>query len=110
MNSMSYKGYQAHIEYDDDDNIFVGHLAGIRDIVSFHGVTVDELRLHFHEATDHYLAGCKARDEQPQKPYPDNLMLQISPDIHASIATAAQVQGKSVNQWVAKVLSEAACV
>ena len=48
MNSMTYNGYTARIEYDDDDGIFVGHLAGIRDIVSFHGSTVNELRGHFH--------------------------------------------------------------
>ena len=76
MNSMSYNGYTAHIEYDDDDGIFVGHLAGIRDIVSFHGSTVNELRVHFHDAVDHYLAVCAERGEQPQKPYSGNLMLR----------------------------------
>ena len=30
---MLYKGYSAHIEFDEGDRIFVGHLAGIRDIV-----------------------------------------------------------------------------
>ena len=27
-----YKGYVAHIEYDEEDRIFVGHLAGIKDM------------------------------------------------------------------------------
>ena len=45
MNSITYNGYTARIEYDDDDEIFVGHLAGIRDIVSFHGSTVNESAL-----------------------------------------------------------------
>ena len=43
MNMMKYKGYVAHIEYDEEDRIFVGHLAGIKDIVGFHGITVNEL-------------------------------------------------------------------
>ncbi len=29
MNTMTYKGYIAHIEYDDRDNIFVGRLIGL---------------------------------------------------------------------------------
>ena len=108
MNSMTYNGYTARIEYDDDDGIFVGHLAGIRDIVSFHGSTVNELRTHFREAVDHYLAVCEERGEQPQKPYSGNLMLRISPDIHAAVATASQIKGKSINQWAAEVLGKAA--
>ena len=98
----------ARIAYDDDDGIFVGHLAGIRDIVSFHGSTVNELRAHFREAVDHYLAVCEERGESPQKPYSGHLMLRINPDIHAAVATASQVQGKSINQWAAEVLGKAA--
>ena len=108
MNSMTYNGYTARIEYDDDDGIFVGHIAGIRDIVSFHGSTVNELKEYFREAVDHYLAVCEERGEQPQKPYSGNLMLRISPDIHAAVATASQVKGKSINQWAAEVLDKAA--
>ena len=42
MNAMFYKGYSARIDFDDEDRIFVGHLAGIRDIVGFHGSSVEE--------------------------------------------------------------------
>lgn len=108
MNKMTYNGYAARIEFDDEEEIFVGHLAGIRDIVSFHGVTVDELKARFHEAVDHYLAVCKERGEQPQKPYSGNLMLRIDPDIHAAVAVASKVQGKSINQWAAELFERAA--
>lgn len=40
MNSMTYKGYTARIEYDERDNIFVGRILGIRSIISFHGPRV----------------------------------------------------------------------
>ena len=56
---MKYKRYIARIEYDEDDRIFVGHLAGIKDIVGFHGSTVDELENAFHETVDNYLAICE---------------------------------------------------
>jgi predicted HicB family RNase H-like nuclease len=58
MNTMLYKGYHARIEFDDEDRIFVGHLAGIRDIVGFHGSSVAELETAFREAVDDYLAHC----------------------------------------------------
>ena len=55
MNTMKYRDYSARIEFDDEDRIFVGHLAGIQDIVGFHGSTVDELESAFHEAVDNYV-------------------------------------------------------
>lgn len=68
MNAMSYQGYTARIEYDPDDSLFVGHLAGIRDIVGFHGSSVDELESAFHEAVDDYLSMCEQLGQSPDKP------------------------------------------
>ncbi len=108
MNMMKYKGHIAHIEYDDDDHIFVGHLAGIKDIVGFHGTTVNELEIAFHESVDNYIAISEETGRAAQKPYSGKLMLRVSPDIHAAVATAAQVHGKSINQWASDILGKAA--
>ena len=58
MKTMQYKAYHARIDYDDEDKIFVGHIAGIRAIVGFHGTSVAELESAFAEAVDDYLAAC----------------------------------------------------
>jgi predicted HicB family RNase H-like nuclease len=108
MNMMKYKGYVARIEYDEEDRIFVGHLAGIKDIVGFHGTTVDELEDAFHESVDNYIAISEETGRPVQKPYSGKLMLRISPDVHAAVATAAEVHGKSINQWASEVLDKAA--
>lgn len=108
MNMMKYKGYVARIEYDDKDRIFVGHLAGIKDIVGFHGDTVDGLERAFHESVDNYVALSKETGRPAQKPYSGNLMLRIDPDIHVAIATASRLCGKSINRWAAEALGKAA--
>ncbi len=108
MNAMTYKGYAARIEFDAEDRIFVGRLAGITDIAVFHGSTVDELESAFHETVDHYIEVSERTGRPVQKPYSGNLMLRINPDIHAAVATASQIEGKSINQWAAEVLDEAA--
>ena len=108
MNKMQYRGYTARIEFDEDDRIFVGHLAGIKDIVGFHGTTVDELESAFHESVDAYLAISEEQGRRPQKPYSGRLMLRVSPEVHSAVATAAGVQGKSINQWASEVLGKAA--
>ena len=55
MKPMRYKGYSARIEYSDEDGCFVGRVAGIRDLLTFHGGSVDEVRQAFEEALDFYL-------------------------------------------------------
>ncbi|MDR2173785.1 MAG: type II toxin-antitoxin system HicB family antitoxin, partial [Burkholderiales bacterium] len=84
MNAMTYKGYAARVEYDAEDRIFVGHLAGIRDIVGFHGSSVDELEAAFHESVDDYLAACEKLGQKPDKPASGKMMLRVSPEIHGA--------------------------
>ena len=105
MNTMTYKGYASSIEYSDEDKCFIGHIAGIKDRVGFHGESVTELRNAFQEAVEDYLETCEAVGKQPQKPYSGKFMLRIPPELHAKIATAAQVSGQSINQWVSRALS-----
>lgn len=59
MNTMLHKGYTARVEYDERDNIFVGRILGIRNIISFHGETVKQLRTEFEQAIKDYLTDCK---------------------------------------------------
>ncbi len=107
MNTMTYKGYAARIEYSDEDKCFIGHIAGISDVVGFHGESVAELRTAFEEAVEDYLLTCDKLNRAPQKPYSGRLMLRVSPEIHAAIATAAHVSGKSINQWAAEAFTRA---
>jgi predicted HicB family RNase H-like nuclease len=108
MNTMTYNGYSARIEFDAEDRLFVGHIAGIRDIVGFHGESVDELEAAFHEAVDDYLAACKKLEQAPDKPYSGRVMLRLPPELHARASAAAQVTGMSFNQWAARALEQAA--
>jgi predicted HicB family RNase H-like nuclease len=106
MNSMTYKGYFAKINFDERDNIFWGKVIGIKDNISFEGESVAQLTEDFHNAIDHYLADCKKQGLTPAKPYSGKLTLRISPDTHAEVAAAAAHTGKSLNKWVADTLRE----
>ncbi len=108
MNTMTYKGYAARIEFDPEDRIFVGHLAGIRDIVGFHGKTVDELEHAFHAAVVDYVAACRKLGQPPERAASGKLMLRVDPEIHAAAQRAAELSGKSLNQWAAEALRRAA--
>ena len=104
---MTFKGYAAKIEYSDDDDCFVGHIAGIKDVIGFHADSVKELRRAFEEAVDDYLVTCEKVGRAPQRPYSGKLMLRVPPEIHARAAMMAEAHGMSINQWAADVLSKA---
>ena len=106
-NTMNYKGYTAKIEYSSEDECFVGHLAGIHDIVGFHGDSVNQLRQSFEEAVNDYLKTCEKIGKAPQQPYSGELILRIPPKIHAAIANAAKKSGKNINQWATETLIQA---
>lgn len=107
MSTMSYKGYAARIEYSDEDGCFVGHIAGIKDVIGFHAESVKELRTAFEEAVEDYLATCEKAGRAPQKPYSGKLMLRVPPEVHARAAMMAEAHGMSINQWASDVLSKA---
>lgn len=108
MSTMTYKGYTGLVEYDDDDEIFFGRIAGIRDGVGFHADTVASLKTAFHEAVDDYIETCARVGKSPEKPYSGKLMLRVDPAVHSKAALAAEIAGKSLNQWGEEVLRDAA--
>ena len=108
MNTMTYKGYTARVEYDERDNIFLGRILGIRNMISFHGETVAELRAELELAVKDYLADCKQQGIHPEKPASGKLLLRVPPEVHGRAIVAAQAAGKSLNQWATEALQQAA--
>jgi predicted HicB family RNase H-like nuclease len=107
-NMMSYKGYTARIEYDDEDGIFFGRIAGISDGVGFHAETVEDLRAAFHEAVEDYIETCAKVGKEPQKAFSGKMMFRVDPEVHRKAALAAELAGKSLNQWAEEALEKAA--
>ncbi len=105
MNTINYKGYAARVEYSDEDDCLVGHIAGINDVVGFHADSVNELHTVFKEAVDDYLQTCKKVGRPPRKPYSGKIMLRVPPETHARAAMLAEAHGKSLNAWMADLLS-----
>ena len=102
-----HKGYAAQIGFDAEDRIFYGRIAGIADIVTFHGETVDELVRAFEDAVDDYIGLSEKLGRTAQKPYSGKMMLRVPPELHARAAMLAEASGKSLNAWVADMLAQA---
>ncbi|MEQ1888980.1 MAG: type II toxin-antitoxin system HicB family antitoxin [Alphaproteobacteria bacterium] len=105
--NLMHKGYAAQIGFDAQDRIFFGRVAGIADIVTFHGETVDELVRAFEDAVDDYIGLSEKLGRTAQKPYSGKMMLRVPPELHARAAMLAEASGKSLNAWVADILAQA---
>jgi predicted HicB family RNase H-like nuclease len=55
LNLTAYRTFSAMSRYSEEDQLYVGRIAGIKDIVGFHGVTPQALQAAFEEAVDDYL-------------------------------------------------------
>ena len=97
---MDYKGYIGNVVFDDDANIFHGEVINLRDVVTFQGASVAQLRKAFRDSVDDYLEFCAERGESPEKPYSGKFMVRIEPELHKSVAMHAKVAHKSLNSWV----------
>ena len=106
-NILDYRKYRARVEFDAEDGLFFGRIAGIRDGVTFHADTVPALVEAFHDAVDDYMETCAKLGKTPERPFSGKLMLRLDPAVHARSVEAAELAGKSLNQWTEDVLRRA---
>jgi predicted HicB family RNase H-like nuclease len=104
---MKYKGYLGHVVYDDEAKIFHGEVVGIKDTITFQGDSVNELEQSFKDSINDYLAFCKERGENPDKPYSGKFNLRISPSLHAKLSIIAKENKESINSYIAHTLERA---
>ena len=107
MTTMQCKGYEAVVEYDPEADLFHGEVIDLRDVVTFQGRSVDELKQAFSDSVDDYLAFCAERGEEPEKPFSGQFVVRVEPVLHRAVVSAAKRAGISLNKWVARTLERA---
>ena len=104
---MEYKGYTGKVEYDEEAEVFHGEVINLRDVVTYEGKTVEELKTAFADSVDDYLDFCRKRNEEADKPFSGKFLLRIDPNLHKRIHIRSKLEDKSVNSWVSDVLERA---
>ena len=106
--TMRYRGYEAGaIDFDPDDGTFSGVVHGLKDVVHFEGTTAGELKEAFRASIDDYLAFCRERGEQPDKPFNGKILLRTEPALHRKAAIRAAADGLSLSQWITRQIEVA---
>lgn len=104
MNLMHHEDYVATVELDEEAGLFYGEVVNTRDVLTFQGETVEELRVAFADTIADYKEWCRERGKEPDRPYSGNFTLRLPPELHRRIAAAAAREGKSLNGFVIEML------
>jgi predicted HicB family RNase H-like nuclease len=107
MTMMKYKGYEAVVEYDDEAEIFHGEVINLRDVITFQGKSVSELKKALAGSINDYLAFCRERGKDPEKPFSGQFVVRAEPALHKAMFSAAKRAGMSLNKWVTSTLEKA---
>lgn len=106
-NMLTYKGYHAAIEFDQEDMLLVGEVFGIQDSLNFHGRSVEEVEEMFHQSIDNYLELCKEMGKQPDKEFKGSFNVRIDPKLHRAAALAAKQRRVTLNEYVETAIRDA---
>ncbi|MEZ5344305.1 MAG: type II toxin-antitoxin system HicB family antitoxin [Pyrinomonadaceae bacterium] len=106
-NTITYKGFTARVEYSSVDEVFVGRVIGIDDIIGFHCASVKELKKEMKAMIDFHLEVCSKKGIKPEKTYSGKVFLRVTPELHSRIAKTAEAKGKSINEFSAEILEKA---
>ena len=64
---MKYKDYEAAVDFDDEIDMFHGTVINRRDVITFYGRSLPELRCEFENSVQDYLKFCSKRGELPDE-------------------------------------------
>lgn len=67
---LKYNGYVGVVQFDDEAMLFHGEVVGLRDVITFQGITPEEIKTEFKTSIDGYLDWCKELGQEPDKPLP----------------------------------------
>ncbi|MBQ2916990.1 MAG: type II toxin-antitoxin system HicB family antitoxin [Clostridia bacterium] len=105
-NIMKYKGYWAEIKYSDEDECFCGKIEGLKkDLISFEGETVKELKRDFRNAINSYLDLCRDTNTEPEKQCKGSLNVRLGVELHNQAKMKSIEKKISINELIKEAVT-----
>ena len=100
-----YKNYVGQLVLSEEETeILHGEVINIRDVITFQGLSVAELKKSFVDSIEDYLAFCKERNEEPDRPFSGKFNLRLKPELHREAYVEARRAHMSLNAWVEQAI------
>ena len=101
---MEYRGRRGVVIFDDEAGLLHGEVVDTRDVITFQGSSVSEVRQAFRDSVDEYLTICSERGREPDRPYSGRIALRLPSQVHRAAAAAARTERKSLNAWLTELI------
>lgn len=105
--ALEYRGYLGSAEVDVENDVLVGRLLFIEDVIGYSADSAATLRAAFEEAVDDYLASCIEDRREPDVPFKGSFNVRIGAERHRRAALAAQRRGQTLNEFVGEAIDAA---
>ena len=63
--SLRYKNFIGHMDFDNESKILYGEVVNTRDVITFQGKSVSEIKHEFKKSIDFYLIFCEKYGRKP---------------------------------------------
>jgi predicted HicB family RNase H-like nuclease len=100
MNTLSYKDYIGTVSYSSEDEVFYGKLEHINDLITFESENAHDLKKAFEEAVDDYIAFCREKGVEPEKPFKGSFNVRVKPYLHKQAYLKALKSGMTLNKFI----------
>jgi predicted HicB family RNase H-like nuclease len=107
MNTINYKKFTGTFNYIEEEDILHGKIEGIKDLVTFEGKSIEEIKNAFYEAVNDYLELCKEIGKDPYKSFKGSFNVRLSPELHRMAYIKAIQNKQNLNSFVQKAIEQA---
>jgi predicted HicB family RNase H-like nuclease len=104
VKTLSYKGYQASVEFDD--GVLFVKVLHLDDLLIGECDAASDAPKVLEDLVEAYLADCAEAGRKPSKPFKGSFNVRIPPDLHRKAAMRAAENGLSLNGWIQKAVEE----
>jgi len=107
-NILDIDGQKAVVSFDPDVGLLRGEFLGLSGGADFYASDVEGLIREGQLSLKVYLDLCAEKGVEPYRQFSGRFNIRLAPEVHAAAVTAAAAEDKSLNEWVAEKIEEAA--
>jgi predicted HicB family RNase H-like nuclease len=107
MNTLKHKDFIGVFNYIEEEEIMFGKIEGITDLVTFEGISIEEIKKSFIEAVEDYLELCKEAGKEPYKSFKGSFNVRIAPELHRLAFIKAKQKKENLNSFVEHAIEQA---
>jgi predicted HicB family RNase H-like nuclease len=107
-NVIDIDGHKAVIAYDPHLKMLRGEFIGLNGGADFYATSIDDLIKEGRTSLNVFLDLCRERDIAPFRTFSGRFNVRLDPHTHEAAVLAAAAENKSLNEWVAAAIAQAA--